>query len=294
MPEQLLAEDGKVIPLDPDGVDPEFARAMAAPAGGAAAKPEYPAPPRRDPAAPHGRDSKGEPLAPYGYKADGTPRQVPAGPGKPPGKKTEHAQPTRPQPPAAAAGDVRARRAEDATTTFELLSAGASLLALLGSSRAIATHAAAEKKGDKAKMDAAAGLQERCLVLQLDAAAFAIHADAMGPSIALMADKNRLVAAMADRLALFNGVAGVGIAVMPLIYQLTANHAPKEARDNMPPQLLQLGVLPPGLLMEKLEAQNAVKMARAQSAILAEKQAAEAELAALRGEGPDGSQNGQA
>jgi len=50
----------------------------------------------------------------------------------------------------------------------------------------------------------------------------------------------------------------------------------------MPPQLLSLGVLPPSLLLEKLQAQNVAKMARAQAAILAEKQAAEADLAALR------------
>jgi hypothetical protein len=282
MAEQLVADGGKTIPLDPDAVDRDFAAAMAAPPNGAAAKPEYPAPPKRDPAAPHGRDKDGKPIAKYGYKADGTPRMVPPGSGRP-AKERPHTE-TKPPPPAAApaSGDVRARRAEDATTTFELLSAGMSLIALLGSSRAVANHQAAEIKGDKAKMQAAVNIQDRCVVLQLDAAAFAIHADAMGPSLAMMADKNRLVAAMADRLALFNGVAGVGIAIMPLIYQLTANHAPKQTRDNMPPQLLSLGVLPPALLLEKLEAQNAVKMARAQSAILAEKQAAEAELAALR------------
>ena len=120
------------------------------------------------------------------------------------------------------------------------------------------------------------------MVLQLDGATFAIHAEAVGPSLAQMAESNRIVAAMVDRLSLFNGVAGVGIALMPMVYQLVANHAPKETRDNMPPQLLSLGVLPPTLLLEKLQAQNAVKMAKAQAAILREKQAAEAELAALR------------
>jgi hypothetical protein len=45
-------------------------------------------------------------------------------------------------------------------------------------------------------------------------------------------------------------------------------------------------VLPPSLLLEKLQAQNAVKMARAQAAILAERNEAEAELAALRDEAP--------
>lgn len=275
MPETLTGEDGAAVPMDP-----EFARAMAAPESGA--RPDYPAPPKRDPLAPHGRDADGKPIAKYGYKADGTPRQVPAGPGKPSKQDKARTQAPAPKTPAASGGAVKVRRAEDATTTFELLSAGASLLAMLGSSRAVANHAAAEAAGNQPKMKAAVNLADRCQTLQLDAAACAIHAEALGPSLAEMAEKNRLIAALVDRLALFNGVASVGIAVMPLLYQITANHAPPEARDNLPPQLLQLGVLPPSLLMEKLEAQNAVKLARAQSAILAEKQAAEAELASLR------------
>jgi len=277
MPESLTGPDGGTVPMDP-----EFARAMAAPEPGPAKAPSYPAPPKRDPKAPHGYDADGQPKAPYGYKADGVPRQVPPGPGKPSKQDKARTQPRAPQAPAASASGVKVQRAEDATTTFELLSAGASLLAMLGSSRAVAQHADAEAKGDKRGMQKAVNLADRCQTLQLDAAAFAIHAEAMGPSLAEMAEKNRLVAAMVDRLALFNGVASVGIAVMPLVYQIAANHAPAAARDNLPPQLLQLGVLPPSLLMEKLEAQNAVKLARAQSAILAEKQAAEAELAALR------------
>ena len=282
MAETLTAEGGKVIPIG-EPVDPEFAAAMAAPPKGQTAKPDYPAPPKRDPAAPHGRDKNGNPNAPYGFKADGTPRQVPAGPGKPPRTPAGHTEPSRPQTPAATPpADIKVRRAEDATTTFELISAGMSLLAMLGSSRAVAQYTAAQAKNDEKRMNAAASMQDRCLVLQLDGAACAIHAESVGPSMAEMAESNKLVAAMVDRLALFNGVASVGIAVMPLVYQVVANHAPKETRDNMPPQLLSLGVLPPTLLLEKLQAQNAVKMAKAQAAILREKQAAEAELAALR------------
>ena len=275
MPETLTSQDGAAVPMDP-----EFARAMAAPEPGA--KPDYPAPPKRDPKAPHGYDGDGKPKAPYGFKADGVPRQVPAGPGKPSRQDKARVQAPIKSNNVNVDPTVKVRRAEDATTTFELLSAGASLLAMMGSSRAIANHTTAEAAGNTPKMKAAVALADRCQTLQLDAAACAIHAEALGPSLAEMAEKNRLVGALVDRLALFNGVASVGIAVMPLVYQLAANHAPVEARDNLPPQLLQLGVLPPTLLMEKLEAQNAVKMARAQSAILAEKQAAEAELAELR------------
>ena len=72
------------------------------------------------------------------------------------------------------------------------------------------------------------------------------------------------------------------LAVLPLVYQIVANHAPREVKDDFPAELLTLGVLPPNLLLEKLQAQNAVKMARAQTEILAEKQAAEAELEELR------------
>jgi hypothetical protein len=49
---------------------------------GMASPPAPPPPPRRDPDAPHGRDDQGQPLAPYGSKADGTPRIKPAGPGR--------------------------------------------------------------------------------------------------------------------------------------------------------------------------------------------------------------------
>ena len=47
--------------------------------------PPPPRKPERDPDAPHGRDSDGNPLTPYGVKRDGTPRIKPAGPGRPKG-----------------------------------------------------------------------------------------------------------------------------------------------------------------------------------------------------------------
>ena len=58
MAEQLLNAGGKVIPIG-EPVDPEFAAAMAAPRNGQRQAPDVPAPPRRDPEAPHGRDSDG-------------------------------------------------------------------------------------------------------------------------------------------------------------------------------------------------------------------------------------------
>jgi hypothetical protein len=288
MAESLTAADGLAIPLDP--AEQQFAAAMAAPEPGE--KPDYPAPPKRDKEAPHGRNADGTPKAPHGFKADGTPRVVPPGPGRGHQHGDDKPRVTKPgakggtpqRQPQRDAAEVKARRAEDAQTTLELLGAGLSLFAMLGSARSQARYEAARVKGDQALMKAAGEAVERSTVLQLDAAACSLNAEAVGPSLAEMAEKNSWTAALVDRLGLFNGVASVGMAVLPLVYQITANHAPREARDNLPPELMQLGVLPPSLLMEKLAAQNAVKMARMQSAILAEKQQAESELAALRGD----------
>ncbi|HEX4788774.1 MAG TPA: hypothetical protein VH372_09960 [Actinospica sp.] len=65
-------------------VNAAFEAALSADAGlGAPA--DIPAPPRqeRDPDAPHGRAEDGSALAPYGVKADGTPRLREPGPGRP-------------------------------------------------------------------------------------------------------------------------------------------------------------------------------------------------------------------
>jgi hypothetical protein len=282
---EILTVDGE--PADP-GPSPEFAKAMAAPEPGQQAG--YRAPPKRDPDAPHGRDSGGTPLAPHGYKPDGKPRAVPPGPGRGHTGKDDAARVQKPggkKPapaalPAADLAEVTARRAGDATTTLELLSAGGTLLAMVRTAKAQAAYQKADAAGDKAATKKAQGAHGRAQVLQLDAAAFALHADSVGPAVAEAASHNAMAAALVDRLSLFNGVASVGLAVMPLIYQVIANHAPAEVHDDFPPALLSLGVLPPPLLLEKLQAQNAVKMARAQAEILAERNEAEEQLAALR------------
>ena len=62
---------------DPDAaqLDTAFAEAMGAPA-----RPKEPAaPPEIDPAAPHGRDEHGAPLAPFGLTREGVPRRSAAG-----------------------------------------------------------------------------------------------------------------------------------------------------------------------------------------------------------------------
>jgi hypothetical protein len=284
MPETLTGPGGKTIAVDPD--EQKFAAAMSSPEPGA--PPDRPPPRRRDPEAPHGLGADGKPNAPYGLKEDGKPRITPAGPGR--GKTGSHGgRQQRPDAPRQGGGQgaedaaaALARRASDATTSLELLSAIGTLYSMFSLTRAGAAHKLAQAKADKAAIAKAETAYGRAQVMQLDAAACALHAEGVGAGAAQAAQANAFAAALVDRLALFNGVASVGMAVLPLVYQVVANHAPNEAKDNFPPELLTLGVLPPKLLLEKLEAQNAVKMARAQSEILAEKTAAQAELEALR------------
>lgn len=283
MAETLTGPAGNPITVDP--ADQKFAAAMSKPEPGQA--PDHPAPKRRDAEAPHGRNDDGTPKAPYGVKGDGTPRISPPGPGR---GKTGSQDAARVEKHGAgktgaageSADEARARRASDAQTTFELLSAGGTLWSMFSLTRAAAAHKLAQAKSDKAAIAKAEQAYGRAQVLQLDAATCALHAEPCGASVALAAQTNAFSAALVDRLAILNGAAAVGMAFLPMIYQFVANHAPAEAKDNFPPELMALGVLPPKLLLEKLEAQNAVKMANAQAEILAEKHAAEAQLEALR------------
>lgn len=289
--ETLTGPDGAQIAIDPG--EQQFAAAMAAPEPGKGDKPDFPAPRRRDPVAPHGREDDGTPKAPFGLKADGTPRISPAGPGrgKTGARDVSRVQAADSKPKAAAPagrgqgedpGAAHARRAADATTTLELLSAAGTIWSMFSLTRAAAANKAAQAKADKPLIAKTAQAYERAQVMQLDAAACALHAEPVGAGAAQAAASNRFAAALIDRLVLFNGAAAVGIAFLPLVYQVVANHAPRETRENFPPELLTLGVLPPALLLEKLQAQNAVKMAQAQAAILHEKQEAETELERLR------------
>ena len=191
--------------------------------------------------------------------------------------------PVKPSAPKRAAVEVplTVKRAEAATGTFEILSAGLTVWSMMSGAKARQQFTAAK---DEKQKQAAQKKLSAAKTMSLDAAALAIHADSSGAALAEMADQNSYVAALVDRLELFNGVAGVATSLLPLVYQLMANHAPEDARDNMPPELMQMGVLPPKMLMEKLEAQNSAKMARVQAEILREKLSAERELADLQNE----------
>jgi hypothetical protein len=83
MPEGLATEDGTALGLDP--AEQEFARAMAAPEPD---EPEHPAPPKR-------QQPAGD--APYGYKADGTPKKAA---GRPRKARVTDAPPAEPEKPA--------------------------------------------------------------------------------------------------------------------------------------------------------------------------------------------------
>lgn len=100
-------------------VNAAFEAALMADAGRGAPA-DVPAPPRneRDPDAPHGRADDGSALAPYGVKADGTPRLREPGPGRP--KADDKARVTT-SAPAAKAG---AAKAAGADYTDDLLGLG--------------------------------------------------------------------------------------------------------------------------------------------------------------------------
>lgn len=203
----------------------------------------------------------------------GPPSSRPSSPSRP--------GPPKPQTPSRTAESLTTKRAEAATTTLDLMSAGLTLWSMMSGARAKQVYDKATDPRIKAKAEKA---YNKAQVMQLDAAALSIHSEGTGLAVAEAAGQNQFVGALVDRLELVNGVGSVAISVLPLVYQLMANHAPAEARDNMPPELMQMGVLPPKMLMEKLEAQNAAKRARLQAAILREQKTAEDELRKLQEE----------
>jgi hypothetical protein len=173
--------------------------------------------------------------------------------------------------------DKKAKRARDAGDFLDLVSVGATL----------------------------AGMFLNKEEYLLDAAALSIHSETVGAGVAETASKNGFVASLVDRLDVVNGVAGIAVAVMPLAMQLMVNHAPKtkvvvdkdgrkrEVPNEFPPQLTQMGVLSPDMLLEKAKAENEKKVAEIQAAALRETKEAQDEVDRLRKEMAE-SQNGKA
>lgn|SRR5487761_74381 len=205
--------------------------------------------------------------------ATARPQQRPAG-------KQPVSQSQRPKPKT----DHESFKEEDTENVSDFLgivSAGLTVFSMIVGAKAQQAYELAENEEDQKKNKKKF---DKSQTMQLDAAAVAIHAEGVAAGVAEIADKNDFIGALVGHLETVNGVAGIGVAVLPLVYQLMANHAPPEARDNMPPQLMQLGVLPPQILMEKLKAQNSTKMAKVQADILREQKQAEQETAKLREE----------
>lgn len=126
--------------------------------------------------------------------------------------------------------------------------------------------------------------------LQLDAMAVGIHAESTGNGLAEFAERNTFVAALLDRASVVTGAAGLLMGAMPLLYQVLANHAPKTKKDpatgeivanELPPQLMAMGVLPPDMLFKRYQANVALKVAKMQERMAAETRAAEDEAQRL-------------
>ena len=81
----------------------------------------------------------GAPLAPYGLKADGSPRIKPAGPGRPKGDDKPHVTASEPSPPAATGGGV--------DYTADLMNAGDQVWLILSVNKGIAFFPRKRKDG---------------------------------------------------------------------------------------------------------------------------------------------------
>lgn len=126
--------------------------------------------------------------------------------------------------------------------------------------------------------------------LQLDAMALGIHAESTGMGAAEFAERNTFVTMLLDRASAVTGAFGLLAGAMPLLYQVVANHAPKTKKDpatgeivpnELPPQLMAMGVLPPEMLFKKYQANVALKVARMQERMASEIRQAEDEVQRL-------------
>jgi hypothetical protein len=182
MAEGLTTTTGEKVDLDR-----EFAAAMAAPESD---EPVAAAPPRVE------KD------APFGRKADGSPRQRPAGPGR--GRKTTTAPKKQPPtPPAKKAAETPEQAAERRTDGIKgLMQVGAGLAFAIGKGR--------DSEAFKA-----------------DAAVLASNAEPLAEACAAVAADNLQFAAAIDKITAVGPYGALIAIAVPMVTQLVRNHRPE-------------------------------------------------------------------
>jgi hypothetical protein len=167
--------------------------------------------------APHGRDSEGNPLAPYGLKVDGTPRRTASGRRAGSGvlggvrhgeSRTRRRAKKRTAQKAAAPRPARPKPSTPVDYS-ELLSAG---VGMLGAGMSKLGRAITAKRP-----------QLRSAVMA-DGIAFQAHADSLGKALNEAAGREPAFAAWLDRLNSASPWAGVAFASLPLLAQVLVNH----------------------------------------------------------------------
>lgn len=181
MPEGLQTPDGKSVDLDH-----EFAAAMAAPESD---EPLAPAPP------------KVEKDAPFGRKADGSPRQRPAGPGR--GRKTTRNTDSKPPAPAPK------KTAETPQAASERRTQGVQGLMQVGAGLALAVGKGRNSDAFKA-----------------DAYVLASNAEPLAEACASVAADNAQFAAAIDKITQVGPYGALIAVAVPMVTQLMRNHRP--------------------------------------------------------------------
>lgn len=184
MPEGVITTDGK--PVDLAAADRDFSASMAAPS---ADEPMAPAPPKLDPD------------APYGLKADGTPRQRPAGPGR--GRKTTRNTDSKPPAPAAKQTSETPQAASQRRTE------GIQGLAQIGAGLCLAVGKARKSEAFKA-----------------DAMVLAQNAEPLAQACASIAADNVAFAAAIDKITAVGPYGALIAVAVPMVTQLVRNHRP--------------------------------------------------------------------
>jgi hypothetical protein len=199
MPEGLQTVDGK--PVDLEQAEKQFHASMAAPSSD---EPMAPAPPKVD----H--------EAPYGRKADGTPRKRAPGPGRPPTARTTKQAPKDTGKSSESAQDVAERR-----------TAGVESLFNVGAAMALGLSV---RLGDAYKADA--------VVLSMSAKPIA-------SACTEVAEQDPRFAALLDKITASGPYAALAATAVPIVAQLAMNHGVTAMRA--------LNAVPPEELLAQLD-----------------------------------------